>query len=240
MRLDLEKKADEYYKALIIYDAAEEQVAEAQKKIDTANARLARLQVRLSERMKVLYKSEGFNLLNILLDATSFKDFATKLDMLNRLNDADASLASQVRKLREQNDVNKRELDQRKEEALERLKNAQSIQEDALKESTELEELYASVSDDIESLIGTDQAAALAAGDDVKIIGNPRNIPPHPEVVEFARSRIGCPYVWAAAGPSTFDCSGLVVWVFDKAGIGGLPHYTESLYGLALAVGAVV
>ena len=29
-------------------------------------------------------------------------------------------------------------------------------------------------------------------------------------VVDYAMSRIGCPYVWAAEGPDAFDCSGLV------------------------------
>ncbi|MFC4533739.1 C40 family peptidase [Sphaerisporangium dianthi] len=33
------------------------------------------------------------------------------------------------------------------------------------------------------------------------------------------------PYVWGAAGPRTFDCSGLVMWAYQKVGI-SLPHYT--------------
>jgi peptidoglycan DL-endopeptidase CwlO len=34
-----------------------------------------------------------------------------------------------------------------------------------------------------------------------------------------AESRRGLPYVWGAAGPSAFDCSGLVQWSFAQAGI---------------------
>jgi len=34
-----------------------------------------------------------------------------------------------------------------------------------------------------------------------------------------AESRRGLPYVWGAAGPSAFDCSGLVQWSFGQAGI---------------------
>jgi cell wall-associated NlpC family hydrolase len=34
-----------------------------------------------------------------------------------------------------------------------------------------------------------------------------------------AESRQGLPYVWGAAGPSAFDCSGLVQWSFAQAGI---------------------
>jgi cell wall-associated NlpC family hydrolase len=34
-----------------------------------------------------------------------------------------------------------------------------------------------------------------------------------------AVSRVGMPYVWAAAGPTAFDCSGLVQWSFAQAGV---------------------
>jgi cell wall-associated NlpC family hydrolase len=37
--------------------------------------------------------------------------------------------------------------------------------------------------------------------------------------VQAALSRIGSPYVWAAAGPNAFDCSGLVQWAFRQAGV---------------------
>ena len=44
-----------------------------------------------------------------------------------------------------------------------------------------------------------------------------------------ALSRVGDPYVWAAAGPNAFDCSGLVVWSYGQLGI-HLPHFTGDLW----------
>jgi cell wall-associated NlpC family hydrolase len=38
-------------------------------------------------------------------------------------------------------------------------------------------------------------------------------------VLRAAMSRRGLPYVWGAAGPRSFDCSGLVQWSFAQAGI---------------------
>ncbi|WP_131748900.1 C40 family peptidase [Frankia sp. Cppng1_Ct_nod] len=43
--------------------------------------------------------------------------------------------------------------------------------------------------------------------------------------VAEARAQLGKPYVWAAAGPDTFDCSGLTQWVWAKAGV-ALSHFT--------------
>lgn len=37
--------------------------------------------------------------------------------------------------------------------------------------------------------------------------------------VALALSKVGSPYRWGATGPSSFDCSGLVNWAFEQAGI---------------------
>lgn len=49
--------------------------------------------------------------------------------------------------------------------------------------------------------------------------------PAHSQAVSYAIAQLGKPYVWGAAGPSSFDCSGLTMsaWLID--GI-RLDHYT--------------
>jgi cell wall-associated NlpC family hydrolase len=47
--------------------------------------------------------------------------------------------------------------------------------------------------------------------------------------VQAALSRVGDPYVWGAAGPDAFDCSGLVMWAYAQAGI-YLPHFSGAQY----------
>jgi hypothetical protein len=46
--------------------------------------------------------------------------------------------------------------------------------------------------------------------------------------VQAALTRVGSPYVWGAAGPNAFDCSGLVMWAYQQAGI-SLPHSSQAL-----------
>jgi cell wall-associated NlpC family hydrolase len=43
-------------------------------------------------------------------------------------------------------------------------------------------------------------------------------------------SQIGKPYVWAGAGPDSYDCSGLTMWAFAHVGI-SLPHSAAGQYG---------
>jgi cell wall-associated NlpC family hydrolase len=47
--------------------------------------------------------------------------------------------------------------------------------------------------------------------------------------VQEAYAQLGKPYQWAAAGPDRFDCSGLTMWVWGKAGV-SLPHQSRAQY----------
>ena len=47
--------------------------------------------------------------------------------------------------------------------------------------------------------------------------------------VGAALAELGKPYVFGAAGPDTFDCSGLMMWAWAKAGV-SMPHYTVSQF----------
>lgn len=58
-------------------------------------------------------------------------------------------------------------------------------------------------------------------------------------VVEIALAQVGKPYVWAAAGPDSFDCSGLVVYCYAQLGI-SLPHSSQSLYNRVSSLGNLV
>ena len=58
--------------------------------------------------------------------------------------------------------------------------------------------------------------------------------PPSPSggagaAVAFAKAQLGEPYVWGAAGPSSWDCSGLMLGAW-RAGGKYLPHYSVAQY----------
>ena len=57
--------------------------------------------------------------------------------------------------------------------------------------------------------------------------------PPAPRahaVLDLARAQTGKPYVWGGASPQTsFDCSGLVQWVYRQVGV-ALPRTAQQQY----------
>lgn len=38
-------------------------------------------------------------------------------------------------------------------------------------------------------------------------------------LISVAKSKLGCPYVWGAKGPNSFDCSGFVYWCLNQVGV---------------------
>lgn len=92
-------------------------------------------------------------------------------------------------------------------------------------------------------------AAAAAARRSAAVAASPRssgqvavNVPPANGSVANAAIRagltkVGSPYVWAASGPSAFDCSGFTQWAFAQAGV-RLPHYSGAQYAMTTRISA--
>ncbi|MCW2847189.1 MAG: hypothetical protein JWR90_1163 [Marmoricola sp.] len=47
--------------------------------------------------------------------------------------------------------------------------------------------------------------------------------------IAYAKAQLGRPYQWGAAGPATFDCSGLTMQAWGRGGI-ALPHYSVAQF----------
>jgi cell wall-associated NlpC family hydrolase len=55
-------------------------------------------------------------------------------------------------------------------------------------------------------------------------------------VLAFARSALGLPYVWGGAGPNDYDCSGLTMRAWQRAGV-DLPHFAADQYADSHPIG---
>ena len=54
-------------------------------------------------------------------------------------------------------------------------------------------------------------------------------------IVDTAMAQLGKPYVWAGAGPASFDCSGLTQFAARAAGV-NLPHNTAAQAAVGIPV----
>lgn len=56
-------------------------------------------------------------------------------------------------------------------------------------------------------------------------------------LMEVAQAQLGKPYVWGAAGPDSFDCSGFVSYVFNQSGVASFGRLTaQGIYNISTPV----
>jgi cell wall-associated NlpC family hydrolase len=206
----------------------------------------------LARRLISAYMEQGDtsdSTIAILFQATSIQDMIDRVDAAQRISDHDTRVVKQVKTLRDKtaSDAVTLEKLQVKQQSY---ANQISSQLGALKsKQAERKAYYDSVKKEIASLQAEAQRqahlAAIQARQTVAHYNSPAapSAPTAPTggvsnaapssigaaVVQAAMSKLGSPYVWGAAGPNEFDCSGLVVWAFTQAGRPGMPHYTGSL-----------
>ena len=88
----------------------------------------------------------------------------------------------------------------------------------------------------LSNLCVEDQPAVQAAQAERASRGTARTVAVGPasggaqKAVQVALAQIGDPYVWAAAGPDQFDCSGLTSYAWAAAGV-SIPHSSSQQYG---------
>ena len=240
MQAQLDVVTEQYYKALDEHAAAQQAVADAQARIDEATAQIAGLQEKLGSRARSMYRTGQSSVLDFIMGATTFEEFAQNWDLLEKLNDNDASFVQQTKDLRAEVEAAKAELERQEQISAEAAAEAQRIKEDAERSVAELQALLAQLDAEAQSLLAQEQEAArqaeiaAARSRSYGYSGTTSPVPSQGSVVDYALSRIGCPYVWGAAGPDAFDCSGLVRWAYLQVGM-SLPHQTEALYNAAKA-----
>ncbi len=177
----------------------------------------------------------------IMFQATSLQDMINRVEARQRISDYDSRITKQTKTLRNRTAAQAASLEklQAKQQAY---ANTISAQWNELKRKQNERKAYVrSVRREIASLIAEQErqaresaAVARQALSQSNVTVAAPTIGPVPSssvggiAVNAAMTKIGARYVWGAAGPDTFDCSGLVVWAFGQAGK-SLPHYSYSL-----------
>ncbi|WP_165062765.1 MULTISPECIES: C40 family peptidase [unclassified Adlercreutzia] len=232
MQDKLDAASDTYYTALEAQQEAEARVEEAQKRIDEATAQIAELQEQLGVRARSMYRSGSSTFIDLLLGATTFQAFTTNWGVLNSMNENDAEMVQQTKDLKAQVEEEKVILVQQEEAAKKASEEAAATKAEAETVVAQHQALYDSLNAEVQELIRQEEAAreaaaaraAAAAAQQQQVTGhyggnsnNGSNVNNNATqaasvsgAVGRAYSKLGCPYVWGAGGPDSFDCSGFV------------------------------
>ena len=219
---------------LVAADTHAKRLSEKRKaaaRVAKAEKRLRQLQTHLDTRANDMYRTGPLGFLDVLMGAKSFDQFARNWDILKTLNASDATYIGETKDARAEAESAHAELAVKEKAAA----SQQAIMSDNKKyvegQLSERKAKLAGIESEVRALQASEEAArvaraaAWAAASSSSSGGGGGGsypsppIPANGSVVDFARSRLGCPYVWAASGPGSFDCSGLTMWAYEKVGI---------------------
>jgi peptidoglycan DL-endopeptidase CwlO len=222
---------EKYNQANAAYAEARQRATRAEGAYRRAQQRLEEAQNQLAASAAAQYEGGTFSATGALLSSDSGASYLDQLDMLSMISQHNSQVVSSVAAIREQAGqariTAENLLTQAKQtrSALERQRTATqhqitrykhllstlTAQQRALWAAREGAEISAAAARQITSrAVHASSAAAQAA-------------------VRFALAQVGKPYVWGAAGPDYFDCSGLTMAAWARGGV-SLPHSAASQY----------
>ncbi|WP_052810205.1 C40 family peptidase [Streptomonospora alba] len=221
---DLQEEADgivqEYNQAQEDYDAAKEKAEDLEERVGDEQERYDKLRDNVADFASAAYQGNDLDSPSSVINVENPGDLLAQSADVGYLSD------NQKEKLDDFSDSSER-LFRLKDEADAALGEAKDKKEEAEEKKDEVEEKI----DEQETLLadfpsadpaddGDDSAGGSYTG---SASGDAR------AALDFAYAQLGKPYVYGAAGPDSFDCSGLVMRAWGAAGV-SLPRTT---YGQA-------
>jgi peptidoglycan DL-endopeptidase CwlO len=241
---------EQYNEAVYQLQQAQQHLADtlAMKKAAEAQASTAR--AALSKRAVQAYTDMGSQY-EALLSADSMSQFSDRLAFLGAITQNDANVASQADAAAQEaawaaQEYNQAvsDLQQKSDQLQAQQQAAQNALENARQYAATTEANYNAWYQAQQQALAA--AAAAAAANPPTTTSQPSPPPssgggdntyptPPPAssagqtAANAALSVLGAPYVFGAAGPSSFDCSGLTMWAWAQAGV-SLPHSAAAQY----------
>ena len=233
--------SERYNAAKTRYESLSAKVATTERQIAKLRKHQHTLQSHLDTRANDMYRQGPLGFISVLLSVNTFEEFDTTIRVLTSLNEQDAATVSQLKAAKADAERARATLVAARTQAG-RQKLAMAANAEAVR--TQLaarKHLLASLTAEIQTLVArriaeqraAEQARTMAlllrqrsvSQGGIILGGNPPTSSKALAAVYWAEKEMGKPYVWAAAGPNSFDCSGLMVWAYDHVGI-HLNHYS--------------
>jgi cell wall-associated NlpC family hydrolase len=235
---ELSAMGERYNGAQLRFEETEAHLAQVEAEVAANEAEVARILGLVNERSASVYRQA---ITGRSLDDLDYSDSsklairkhyasiqaARDAGLLDRLDRARADLADQ-----------RAAAERARTDADEERQEIQRLRGELEAKSSEQQQLLSQVQGELEQLVAEElarrqaEAAAMAQGKLAGGDGDANLPPPGPaaaQALAFAEQQIGKTYVYAAAGPDHFDCSGLTMAAYRSAGV-SLPHYSGAQY----------
>ncbi len=232
-----ESLAEKYNAAQINLAAKQKSAAKAQGALRSAMAAYQTARAQLANTVKTQYEGAQFSTAGALLTSTNEANYLDKIVALNLLNAHRSAVVAELIGARAA-------ADKAQKTAVGLVQQAKTLRDNLSKQRATVDAQTRKYTDLLATLNAQQQAAyrnrnapTPAQLATTQPTTTPAQSPAPPAVaggsakaqiaVAYARAQLGKPYVWGAAGPDAFDCSGLTMMAWAAAGV-QLPHYAPT------------
>ena len=182
----------------------------------------------VKERMYAMQSYNNSNsYIEFIFGASNFSDFFSRIDSVNEITQFDKELVEKIADEKKQVESQKATIETVKANIVSQQNEQYTLQtqyEDLLakqqkdlasaeSEQSKISDTQSSLDSFLSSVVVTQPSSSGSSGSTT--IRPSTNVPTTNRygstVVAAAYSKLGCPYVWGASGPNSFDCSGLVM-----------------------------
>lgn len=244
---------EQYNGAQIAYDQATAQILEAKRRYEEARAEMERIRGLIRNRAAELYKGAGARSPLEAMEVDSVSEMGARQAYAAAAADRDDRLMDKLQVAKEWLEVERQSLERDQAEARAQKDAAAVAKRDIEAANAQQQQLLATVKGQLATLLEQErarrEAAARAAAvarigsggrtpargavDPGSVGGGFPDVPaPSPgvaAVIAYARAQLGKPYVFATAGPDTFDCSGLTMMAWRQAGV-SMAHFSGAQF----------
>ncbi len=230
---DVQKRVDRLYheaeQASERYNDAKLELTELRKDLDSLKAdesrqddRLEGVREQVQDSILRQYQGEHLTAVGEVVVSDDPNAFLSQLSTMSAYNDLQSQLFADYSR-------EAKALDIREEATQKRLDSVAEIEDQLAKEKATIDEKLAEAETLLDRLKDEEREAMLSRGSDVRMPSVPVS-GRAAAAVNYAMGQVGDAYVYGAAGPDAYDCSGLTMASWAQAGV-ALPHSSSAQYG---------
>jgi peptidoglycan DL-endopeptidase CwlO len=218
--------AEQYNKAAAEVKAEQKAADTAQREALAAATQFDKARARLSQTITAEYESASFSHTGALLTSSDGQSYLDTLDTLTLISSHRAEIVAQIKAIQA-------EAKSAQAQASKLLVAAQAKAAQLDKQKKQIQADTNKFKDLLATLTAQQQATYTSSGTVPPAVGaigvgkapNARA----QAAVNYAVAQVGKAYVFAAAGPDAFDCSGLTMAAWEQGGV-DLPHEASTQY----------